>query len=71
MGKFFKVNLITLGATLAVYGFILRPRAGTLNQVLNSIPFFQQQKKKIFTEVGKEALKIVGTYFLLNTLRIR
>jgi len=71
MKKFIQINLITLGATFAIYGFILRPRKSPLNQAINSIPFFQQKKTVLFTEVGKEVLKLVGTYFLLQTLRIR
>lgn len=69
--KFVKINLLTLGVTFAIYGFILRPKKSPLNEAINSIPFFQQKKKILFTEVGKEVLKIVGTYFLLQTLRIR
>ena len=69
--KFIKINLITLGATFAIYGFILRPKKSPLNAAINAIPFFQQQKGVLFTEVGKEVLKIVATYFVLQTIRIK
>ena len=71
MKKFVRINLITLGATLVLYGFVLRPRQSQLARALQTIPFFQQTKNKIFTEVGKEVLKFVGAYFLLQTLRVR
>lgn len=71
MKKFVKINLLTLGATLILYGFVLRPRQSALARAIQTIPFFQQTKNKIFVEVGKEVLKFVGAYFLLNTLRVR
>lgn len=71
MKKFIQINLITLGATFAIYGFVLRPKTSPLNEAINSIPFFQQKKTILFTEVGKEVLKIVGTYFLLQIIRVK
>ena len=60
-----------MGATLIIYGFFLRPRESEFGRALESIPLFRNLKGKLFTEVGKELLKLVGTYFLLNTLRVK
>ncbi len=71
MTKFVKINLITVGATILVYSVFLLPRDTAFAKAIKSIPFFQETKQKVFNEVGKEILKFVGTYFLLQTLRIR
>ena len=71
MNKFIKINLITLAATFLVYFIFLRNRDSEFAKAIKSTLIFQEARKRLFAEAGREVLKIVGAYFLLQTLKVR
>jgi len=66
MNKAVKIYLIPLGLSLILYNFILKNKETELSKLLKSIPFIEQQKNKIFQDVGIELGKVVLSYLVIS-----
>jgi len=66
MNKAVKIYLIPLGLSLILYNFILKNKETELSKLLKSIPFIEQQKNKIFQDVGIEFGKVALSYLVIS-----
>jgi hypothetical protein len=62
------VYFIPLIGSLILYWFLLRNKQSTTYKILSTIPMIQEQKNKLFGEIGVESLKVVISYIIINSL---